>query len=157
LEITPLKPLAASSCLAGGPANCPTGEGYLVLLTKAITEGGVPATADTDYASFQTALAGGATCPSITDATLNALCQLTGAHLALAQATMVSPANVVASFSFSPQSTVDPLPSLVAGTTATSLTVQHPPGFTTAQLGKGLPGHADIYVGVLDVPYYLSK
>ncbi|HYL71680.1 MAG TPA: hypothetical protein VEY89_10315, partial [Candidatus Dormibacteraeota bacterium] len=157
LEITPLKPLAASSCLSGGPASCPNGEGYLVLLTKAITEGGAAATPDTDYANFQMALQGGATCPSITVATLNALCQLTGAHLALAQALMISPANVVASFSFSTESTIDTLTDLAALTTATSLTVQHPPGFTTAQLGKGLPGHADIYVGVLDVPYYLSK
>ena len=157
LEIRPLKPLAASSCLAGGPTSCPTGEGYLVLLTKAITEGGAAATPDTDYASFQAALQGGATCPSITDATLNALCQLTGAHLALAQAIMVSPANVVASFSFSTQSTVDTLTYLANGTPATSLTVQHPPGFTTAALGKGLPGIADIYVGVLAVPYYLNK
>src|SRR5205814_10355385 len=44
-----------------------------------------------------------------------------------------------------------------ATATAHTIGVQHPPGCTPAALGLGLPGHADLYVGVLNVPYYSSK
>jgi hypothetical protein len=170
LEITPLKPLAASTCLPPAPAtpspcaakNGGNGEGYMVLLTKAITVGGVAAVADTDYASFQAALAaGGPTCPSITNANLNAVCQLTGAHLALAQALLgINPANVVASFSFSTESTIDTLAAAASEATPQLIKVNqllsapNTPITTAAFQGKGL---ADVYVGVLTLPYYLSK
>ena len=162
LEITPLKPLAASSCLATGPAMCATGEGYLVLLTKAITVGGKTATPDTDYATIETALAsGGAKCPSITDQTLNGICQLTGAHLQIAQAVGLNPANIVVSFSFTTESTIDSLVA-ISSTDAQQAMTQGPPAITvtktpltTANVGGA--GIADVYVGVLTVPYYLSK
>ena len=75
-----------STCISSGQflgANCKTGTGYLVFLTNGITDAsGNPAVPDTDYAAIKSALAaGGPTCPSITDATLNGVCQLTGAHL----------------------------------------------------------------------------
>jgi pimeloyl-ACP methyl ester carboxylesterase len=163
LEITPLKPLAASTCLPTPPAttspcaaaNGGNGEGYMVLLTKAITIGGVAAVADADYASFQAALAsGGAKCPSITDAQLNAICQLTGAHLALAQALGVNPASVVASFSFSTQSILDTLAAAASEATPQPIKVNFTGQTTAAFEGLGL---ADVYVGVLTLPYYLSK
>jgi pimeloyl-ACP methyl ester carboxylesterase len=174
LEITPLHPLAASTCLPTPPATtspCQTmpnggnGEAYLVLLTKAITVGGMAAAPDVDYANFLAALnSGGPTCPSITDPTLNALCQLTGAHLGLAQlyahvAPGFNPANIVASFSFSTGSTIDTLElmSLTANPAGQVIKVYHPPGFTTAAIpNENLPGHADIYIGVLSIPYYLG-
>jgi hypothetical protein len=174
LEITPLHPLAASTCLPTPPATtspCQTapnggnGEAYLVLLTKAITVGGAAAAPDVDYASFQQALAsGGPTCPGITDATLNALCQLTGAHLGLAQlyaqvAPGFNPANVVASFSFSTESTLDTLTlmSLTANPAGQTIAAYHPPGFTTAAIPNlNLPGHADVYIGALSIPYHLG-
>jgi pimeloyl-ACP methyl ester carboxylesterase len=174
LEITPLHPLAASTCLPTPPATtspCRTmanggnGEAYLVLLTKAITVGGVAAAPDVDYANFLAALnSGGQTCPSISDATLNSLCRLTGAHLGLAQlyAHLVpgfNPANVVASFSFSTESTIDTLVemSLAANPTGQTIQVYHPTGFTTAAIPNlNLPGHADVYIGVLSIPYYLG-
>jgi hypothetical protein len=163
LEITPLKPLAASSCLPTPPAttspcavaNGGNGEGYMVLLTKAITVGGVPAIADAQYAGFQSALAsGGPTCPSITNAQLNAVCQLSGAHLALGQALGINPANVVVSFSFSTQSTLDTLAAAASQATPQLIKV-NPTGQTTAAF-RGL-GLADVYVGVMTLPYYLSK
>jgi hypothetical protein len=174
LEITPLHPLAASTCLPTPPATtspCETmpnggnGEAYLVLLTKAITIGGVAAAPDVDYANFLAALnSGGPTCPSITDPTLNPLCQLIGAHLGLAQlyahvAPGFNPANVVASFSFSTESTIDTLElvSLTANPTGQTIQVYHPPGFTTAAIPNlNLPGHADVYIGALSIPYYLG-
>ena len=163
LEITPLRPLAASTCLPTPPAMtspCAAadggkGEAYMVLLTKAITVGGAPAVPDVDYANFQAALAsGGPTCPSITDPTLNALCQLTGAHLAFGQALGVNPANVVASFDFSTQSTTDTLAAAASEATPQQIKV-NPIGQTTTAFG-GL-GFADVYVGVMTLPYYLSK
>jgi pimeloyl-ACP methyl ester carboxylesterase len=173
LEITPLHPLAASTCLPTPPAmtspcqtmsNGGNGEAYLVLLTKAITVGGVAAAPDVDFANFQMALAsGGPTCPSITDPTLNGLCQLTGAHLGLAQlyAHVVpgfNPANVVASFHFSTESTIDSLELLALPTITKAQPFKaNPTGITTAQAHAGLAGYADVYVGVLQIPYYLSK
>jgi len=163
LEITPLRPLAASTCLPTPPqttspcaaANGGKGEGYMVLLTKAITVGGVPAVPDVDYANFQQALTSGPTCPSITNQQLNALCQLTGAHLALAQALMINPADVVASFSFSTQSTLDTLAAAASQATPQPIKV-NPTGKTTAAFNAGSPGLADVYVGVMTLPYYLA-
>jgi hypothetical protein len=167
LEITPLKPLAASTCLPPPPnspcqaANGGLGEAYMVLLTKVITVGGVPAVPDSDYASFQSALAsGGPTCPSITDPNLNGLCQLSGAHLALAHALLgVDPASVVVSFSFSTESTLDTLLAAASETSPQPIKVNQAfaaPNvpMTTGTFG-GL-GLADVYVGVMTLPYYLA-
>src|SRR6266513_254384 len=158
LEIKPLHPLLPSTCLSGGMflgPNCTTGTGYLVFLMNGITDAsGKPAVPDTDYASIKAALP---TCAAISDATLHSICLLTGAHLQIAAALHLNPANIVLSFSFTTESTVDTLALISATATALTISVQHPPGFTTAALGRGLPGHADLYVGVLNVPYYLSK
>jgi pimeloyl-ACP methyl ester carboxylesterase len=162
LEITPLKPLAASTCLpptAQSPcaaADGGNGEGYMVLLTKAITVGGVATVPDSDYASFEAALAppGGPTCPSITNPSLNGICQLTGAHLALGQVLGINPANVVASFSFSTESTIDTLAILSATTPPQAMTL-NATGLNTHQVNPALPGLADVFVGVLTIPYYL--
>ncbi len=170
LEITPLHPLMPSTCISGGQflgANCKTGTGYLVFLTNGIADaGGNPAQPDTDYATIKAALAaGGPTCPGITDATLNGICQLTGAHLAIAAALAqqipalapsLDPANIVLSFSFTTESTTDTLELLSAVTKPTTIKA-NPTPITTAQVNPALPGHANIYVGVLTIPYYLSK
>ena len=164
LEITPLHPLAPSTCISGGAflgANCKTGTGYLVILTNGIKDAaGHAAVPDADYATILRALAtGGAKCPSITDATLNGICQLTGAHLQIAQALGLNPANIVLTFSFTTESTTDTLELLSATTLAgpaEPISV-HPTGLTTHQVNPLLPGLADVYAGTLDVPYYLSK
>ena len=170
LEITPLHPLMPSTCISGGQflaANCKTGTGYLVFLTNGIKDAsGNAAAPDTDYATIKTALAAsGPTCPAITDPTLNGICQLTGAHLAIAAALAqqipalagsLNPANIVLSFSFTTQSTTDTLELLSAVTKPTTIKV-NPTPITTAQVNPALPGHANIYVGVLTIPYYLSK
>jgi pimeloyl-ACP methyl ester carboxylesterase len=162
LEITPLHPLMPSTCISNGqsllPNNCTKGTGYLVILTNGIKDAsGNAAKPDTQYADILAALKGGPTCPSITDKTLNGVCQLTGAHLQIAQALGLNPANIVLTFSFTTESTADTLEALSAVTQPQAIAVQHPPGFTTAVIpGLGLPGHADLYVGVLTIPYYLS-
>lgn len=161
LEITPLHPLTPSTCLKNGVflgASCTIGSGYLVLLTNGIADAsGNPAQPDADYAAIKTALAtGGPTCPSITDVTLNGVCQLTGAHLAIAGALGLNPANIVLSFSFTTESTTDTLEELSALTKPSTIKA-NPTPITTAQVNPALPGHANIYVGVLTIPYYLSK
>ncbi len=178
LEITPLHPLTPSTCISGGQflgANCTTGTGYLVFLTNGIQDiSGNPAQPDTDYAAIKAALAGGPTCPTITDATLKGVCELTGAHLAIAAALAkqipalaesLNPANIVLSFSFTTESTVDTLELLYARTAATAKVVAPSIKVQPAILGGtqfttktfGGAGAANIYVGVLTIPYYLSK
>ena len=170
LEITPLHPLTPSTCISGGQflgASCKLGSGYLVFLTNGIKDAsGFAATPDTDYSAIKAALAaGGPTCPNITDVTLNGVCRLTGAHLAIAAAlaqqipalaASLNPANIVLSFSFTTQSTTDTLQLLSATTQPTTIKA-NPTPITTAQVNPALPGHANIYVGVLQIPYYLSK
>jgi hypothetical protein len=158
LEIKPLHPLLPSTCLSGGMflgTNCATGTGYLVFLMNGITDAsGNPAVPDTDYASIKAALP---SCAAISDATLHGICLLTGAHLQIALALHLNPANIVLSFSFTTESTVDTLALISATASAQTISV-HPTGLTTAAIpGLHLPGHADLYVGVLNVPYYSSK
>jgi hypothetical protein len=156
VELRPLKPLVASS----GPGA--TNVGYLVVLTSGITTAtGTPAVADTDYANFKTALP---TCASITTASLNGLCKLTGAQLQIAgQALGINPANVVLSFSFSTQNTRDTMTVLSSPsiTTARPITVVNTGATTAALTPPGapapLPGHANLYKGTLQIPYYSSR
>jgi pimeloyl-ACP methyl ester carboxylesterase len=160
LEITPLHPLMPSTCISNGAflgANCKSGTGYLVILTNGITDtSGNPAVPDVGYAAIKAALAGGPTCPSITDPTLNGICQLTGAHLQIAQALHINPANIVLTFSFTTESTTDTL-ELLSATTRPSTLKLNATGLPTSAANPLLPGHSDIYVGVLSIPYYLSK
>jgi pimeloyl-ACP methyl ester carboxylesterase len=161
LEMTPLHPLAPSTCISGGTflgPNCKTGTGYLVILTNAITDAaGHAAVPDTDYATIKAALAsGGPKCPSITDATLNGICQLTGAHLQLAQALGINPANIVLTFSFTTESTVDTL-ELLSATTLPQALKLNATNLPTSVANPLLPGHSNIFVGALTIPYYLSK
>jgi predicted dienelactone hydrolase len=148
VEIQPLKPLVASS----GATN----NGYLVILTDGITDAaGNPAVPDTDYATIEAAQP---TCAAISNATLNGVCRLTGAHLQIAQALGLNPAHIVLTFSFSTQSTRDTL-AVVAATVAASppppIGVQNT-GLTTHAINPFLPGKADVYVGTMQIPYYLS-
>jgi len=162
LEITPLHPLTPSTCISNGasllPNNCKTGSGYLVILTNGIQDtSGHPAVPDTDYATILQALAsGGATCPSITDKTLNGVCQLTGSQLLIAQALGLNPANIALTFSFTTQSTYDTLELLSASARPQTLQL-NATGLPTSAANSKLPGHSNILVGVLTIPYYLSK
>jgi pimeloyl-ACP methyl ester carboxylesterase len=164
LIIRPLKPLTPSA----GANNF----GYLVLLTNGIKNTtGVAAAPDTDYQTVRdqaiSEIQAGAstpTCTPITNATLNAICKLTFAHLQIGAAIGVSPATVVVSFSFSTESTGDTLAALtqiIAASPAPVLTVAAVPNgvggtLNTKNINPALPGIANIYAGTLRVPYYLS-
>ena len=146
LEIRPTHPLVPSM----GAIN----NGYLVLLTNAITDAtGKAATADTDYANIKAALP---TCAAITNTSLQGICQSTYAHLQIAQAIGLNPANVVLSFSFSTQSIFDTLAAVEQSATAQPLNIRST-HLSTAQVNPRLSGHATIYVGTLSIPYYLSR
>ena len=162
LVIQPLRPLQAST----GGQNI----GYLVLLTKNIrSTTGLEASPDTDYQTVRnqalSELQAGAqtpTCTPITNSTLNAICRLTFGHLAIGAGVPfpapLNPADVVVSFSFSTESTRDSLGALAqitAASPATTLVVQAT-GMTTSAVNPMLPGIADIHVGTLGIPYYLT-
>lgn len=146
LEITPLKPLTASS----GATNI----GYLILLTNGITDVALrPAQPSADYAAVKAAPAD---CSGITNVTLNGVCRLTKAHLAIGQAVGVSPADVVLSWSFSTQSVDDSFRALDMMVPAQPIGVVAT-GLTTQQANPALQGKANLFVGQTSVPYYLAK
>jgi hypothetical protein len=144
LEITPLHPLVPSTGL--------TNNGYLVLLTNTIKDAsGNAAVPDTDYATIKAALP---TCTSLqSNAALHGVCLLTGAHLQIAGKIGLNPANVVLSFSFSTVSVGDTMAVVEQLAAPQTIQVNCPP-----QLKAASPLHAaDLCVGVITVPYYLSR
>ncbi|TAK55803.1 MAG: hypothetical protein EPO25_02755 [Gammaproteobacteria bacterium] len=157
LLIRPLRPLLASS----GATN----NGYLVLVTNGVRSAtGTAATPDAEYLTVRDAaiadLAAGRfppTCASISNATLNGVCRLTYAHLAIGSqlpgGLAVAPQSVVASWTFSTVATRDTLAWLAATTAARPYTVAAT-GMTTAFMG--LPGIVNLYNGTLNISYYLS-
>jgi hypothetical protein len=164
LIIRPTKPLTPSA----GAVNF----GYLVLLTEGIhSSTGALAVPDTDYKTVRDQaikeIQAGATTPTctpITNATLNAICRLTFAHLRVgAGFAAVNPTSVVVSFGFSTESTGDTLAAvtqIIAASPAPVLSVAPVPGpsgtLNTHDINPLLPGAANIYAGTLRVPYYLS-
>jgi hypothetical protein len=105
------------------------------------------------YASFKSAPAD---CSTITDSTLRLLCQLTKAHLGIAQAaTGTSPASVILTWSFSTQS-IDDVLDVVSKISTAQQTLIVPTGLTTKAVNPAFAGKADIYVGSTKLPYYLT-
>ncbi len=157
VRIRPLRPLVAST----GATN----NGYLVLVTNGVmSTTGTPAAPDAEYLTVRTGaiadLSGGVnppTCASVTNATLNGVCRLTYAHLAIGSqlpgGLAVAPTSVVASWSFSTVATRDTLAYLAATTAARPYTV-FSTGLDTSFMG--LPGLADLYAGTLNVAYRLA-
>jgi Platelet-activating factor acetylhydrolase, isoform II len=145
LEIEPLKPLTPSS----GATNI----GYLVILTSGLHDtSGDAATPDSDYLAIKNAQP---TCAAITNASMNGICLLTGAHLAIANAVGVPPAAVVLTFSFSTQATADTMNIAAALAQPTAIGVVQT-GLDLSALSPSLPPIADVYVGSLQIPYYLD-
>jgi pimeloyl-ACP methyl ester carboxylesterase len=163
LVIIPTRPLQASHDI--------TNIGYLVLLTNGIHDtSGTAAVADNDYRTVRdqaiaeiTAGASTPTCTPITNATLNAICRLTFAHLRVGAAVGVSPSTVVMSFGFSTQSTGDTLDVIkqtIAASPLPVITAVALPGpsgaLNTHDISASLQGKADVFAGTVRVPYYLS-
>ena len=97
------------------------------------------------------------TCASITNVTLNGVCRLTYAHLAIGSQLpgpyVVDPTSVVASWSFSTVATRDTLAYLAATTAARPYSV-FDTTLTTAFMG--LPGFVELFAGTLNIDYRLA-
>ncbi|MEZ5498216.1 MAG: hypothetical protein R3E77_02170 [Steroidobacteraceae bacterium] len=152
IEIRPLKPLAPS----GGIGRSDIRSVYIVLLTAAIQNtAGTAATADTDYATIRQAALATPAC-NLPSPTFVAICQLVAGHLQIASAAQIPPTNVVVSFSFTVQSTTDALS--VLALTATPQTIDaRPTGLNTNNVNPLLAGKANIFAGVMQMPYYLNR
>jgi hypothetical protein len=156
LQIVPLIPLLANNDPPG--TTRPRDIGYLVLVTNALrATNGAPIDADRDYATIKAAALTN-TCASVTDARLNALCNLARAHFGAAGAAGVSPTTVVVSSSFTTQS-VDTVLRVITATVAASpppATLVLPvPATTTGAFPAG-QNLANLHFGTITLPYYLS-
>ena len=134
---------------------------YLVVLTNGIRDArGNDATSDQAYflAKRPSALcANGQSTdpllPASTACALEPLRQLTNSHLAVAAAAGIPREKVVLSWAFTTQS-ITPVMQAVRSITEPGAAQLVPTGMTTA--AAGLPPVADIHIGTLKVPYYLS-
>lgn len=133
---------------------------YMVLLTTGIQDArGNDATPDQTYflSKRPTPLCvnGESTEPLLPAASacaLEPLRRLTNSHLAAAAAAGIASDRVVLSWAFTTQS-ITPVLQAVRSRVQPSTIVLNPTGLTTA--AAGLPPIADIYVGFIDLPYYL--
>ena len=154
LEIVPLKPLNSSTGATG------ISTGYLVILTNGLLDvNGNAATPDRDYLAIKNAQTTdpNTTCTAITDPKMNGICRLTGAQLAIASA-VLTPAivpSIVLTFSFSTQGTADSMNYVAALAQPTPIGVVAT-GYNLSAVNPALPPIADIYVGQLQIPYYLD-
>jgi pimeloyl-ACP methyl ester carboxylesterase len=140
LEFVPLVPLAPDTT-------------YAFLLTDGITSAaGIAAGPDTVFGLVRDAhLAGLATTGN---AALDALLPAIGPLIDAATGLLGLPGNsIVSAWSVSTQSIGDTFNWLEANATA-QLSLLTTAGITTGDLGLGLPGNADLYVGFMEVPYY---
>ncbi len=141
LEITPIRPLAEKTT-------------YVIFLTSGIlSTAGQAAGPDQVFQLVRDAhFAGVMTGNPGLDALLPVIGPLLDAGVA---AFGLAPTDVVSAWSVSTQSLSDVL-EVIDQTAVAQLAVITPAGITTADLGQGLPGIADIYVGFMQVPYYMD-
>jgi hypothetical protein len=137
LEFVPLRPLAADTT-------------YVFILSSGIeSASGIAAAPDTVFRLVRDAhLAGTTTGVPALDALLPAIGPLVDAGLGLG----LSGDSIVSAWSVSTQSISDVF-DYIEQTASPQLSGFAPAG-TTAALGLGLPGIADLYVGFIEIPYY---
>ncbi|MDJ0654931.1 MAG: Ig-like domain-containing protein [Xanthomonadales bacterium] len=135
---------------------------YLAVITNGVADTqGNNAAPDQQYfiAKRTTPLvdaSGNSTDPLLDNATaqsLEGLRQLTSAQEAAAASAGVDPSSIVVSFVATTQS-VTVTPNALRGTISPQFSQIAPTGLTTAAIGG--PGIADIYIGVMNMPYYLD-
>jgi len=161
VQIVPLRPLLANNDPPG--ATRPRDIGYLVLVTNALrAANGAAIDADLDYATIKTAALANppnGNCASITDARLNALCNLARAHFGAAAVAGVNPASIVVSGSFTTQS-VDTVLRVITASVAASpppaTAVLPAPILPTGAIVTGGRNLADLHFATITLPYYLS-
>jgi pimeloyl-ACP methyl ester carboxylesterase len=96
--------------------------------------------------------------PAAQACALEPLRQLTNAQEAAAVSAGVAPGSITLSWVMTTQSTTIELQAIDAVVEASPAATTHlaPTGRTLGDLGAGLPPVADIYIGTIDLPYYLS-
>jgi len=139
---------------------------YMAVLTNGIKNaGGTPIRASLPYllAERTTPLCSGgqSTVPALPASqacALEPLRQLTNAQEAAATAAGVPAGSITLSWTMTTQSTSDVLQTVdaIIENSPPADTTLAPTGRTLADLGLGLPGVADIWIGVIAIPYYLS-
>ncbi|MEZ5545923.1 MAG: hypothetical protein R3F10_12175 [Lysobacteraceae bacterium] len=136
---------------------------YMVVVTDGITDTlGNDATPDQVYSfSKRTSplCANGASTdpllPTATACALEPVRQLTNSHLAAASAAGINRNDVVASWVFTTQS-ITPVMQAVRSVTTAGAARLVPTGMNLSHVNPALAPIADIYIGTLTVPYYLS-
>lgn len=139
---------------------------YMAVLTNGIKNAaGGPVRGSLTYLLSQMTtplcVGGQSTVPALNAAracALEPLRQLTNSQVAAAAAAGVAPDSIVMSWVATTQSitpTMQAVAAIVAASPAPKTRVA-PTGMTLAALGLGLPGIADIHIGTIELPYYLS-
>jgi hypothetical protein len=164
VQIVPLRPLLPNNDAPG--ATRPRDIGYLVLVTNALrAANGAAIDPDANYATIKTAALANppnGNCASVTDARLNALCNLARAHFGAAGAAGVSPATIVVSSSFTTQS-VDRVMRVISdtatapGSVPPATAVLPAPVIPTGAIVTGGRNLSDLHFATITVPYYLSR
>jgi len=124
---------------------------YLAVFTDTITDPvGVPAEPDTVYRLLKSTevLTGDI-------AELEPLRLLTASFEAAAASRGIDPATIVLSWVFTTESITPVLDSVALNTLPGTIQVLAS-GFNTSSLNSALRGHADVYIGTLEIPYYLT-
>jgi pimeloyl-ACP methyl ester carboxylesterase len=139
LVLQPLRPLQQSTH-------------YLAVFTNNITDpNGVPAEPDTVYRLLKS------TEPLTGDiAALEPLRLLTATYEAAAASQGIETTDIVLSWVFTTESITPVLHSVALNTVPGAIQVMAT-GLNTSNMNSALRGHADVYVGSLAVPYYLSE
>ena len=161
VTIKPLKPLAPST--VNPSTHVVTPSTYLVVVTSGVKDkGGAAVTPSSDYSAILAAdlpvLTGGAM-GTTGNASLDKVALFTLPQIIdAAESGVIDPTKIAVTFSFSTAflgTTLGDISLTTTTTTAGTGTVA-PTGLTTHDLEAALPGVADIYVGVVTIPYYLS-
>ncbi|MEO0421173.1 MAG: hypothetical protein AAF184_02485 [Pseudomonadota bacterium] len=141
LEIVPLKPFLPDTT-------------YAIYLLSSITDvNGSALSADVEFATIRDAHFAG---EAVENAILEGLRAAAIGPLLDQSALLGIPGEAIAmAFSMSTMSLRNSL-EVIDETQGPSTAVLAPSGFTTADVIPGVPGVADIFVGTLDVPYYLD-
>ena len=139
---------------------------YMAVVTNGInTPAGAPVQSSLTYrlAERTSALCSGgqSTLPALPAAqacALEPLRQLVNSQEAAASSAGVAPGSIVMSWVATTQSITPSLQAIESVIAASPAPTTHvaPTGKTLADLGVGLPPIADIYIGTIDLPYYLS-
>ena len=153
LAIVPTRPLAEMTS-------------YMAVLTNGIkATSGLPIRAALPYLFAERTsplCAGGQSTvralPAAQACALEPLRQLTNAQEAAAVGAGVAPGSIALSWVMTTQSTTVELQAIDALVEASPAATTHiaPTGRTLGDLGVGLPPVADVYIGTIDLPYYLS-